>query len=131
MGEEFRKTVKENAATEREKLKAYETLMQENKVVLAAKEAEIKGAESQIKSLDVTIHDNGEDLKMVNKEKDAIEEYIAKLKPQCEGRVVPYEERKAKREAEIQGLKDGLAILESESPAGAFSSLLQVKQHAH
>merc|ERR1719161_2222575 len=116
MGEEFRKTVKENAAEERENKKAYEKLMQENKVVLATKEAEIKGAESQIKSLDVSLKDTGGDLKMANKEKAAIEEYIAKLKPQCEGRVVPYEERKAKIEAEINGLKEGLAILEAESP---------------
>merc|ERR1719281_1899599 len=128
MGEEFRKTVKENQATEREALKAYEKLMNENKVAIATKEAEIKGAESQIKALEVTLHDNGEDLKMVTKEKQAIEEYIAKLKPQCEGRVVPYAERKAKRDAEIAGLKEGLAILEAESPAGAFS-FVQVRQH--
>jgi len=131
MGEEFRKTVKENHAEEHENVKSYETLMQENKVTLAAKEAEIKGAESQMKSLAVTLHDNGEDLKMANKEKDAIEDYIAKLKPQCEGRVVPYAERKAKREAEINGLKEGLAILEAESPAGAFNSFIQVHEHVH
>merc|ERR1719482_945431 len=128
MGEEFRKTVKENAAEERENKKAYEKLMQENKVTLATKEAEIKGAESQIKALDVSLKDTGGDLKMANKEKAAIEEYIAKLKPQCEGRVVPYEERKAKRDAEIAGLKEGLAILEAESPAGAFS-FMQVRSH--
>jgi chromosome segregation ATPase len=128
MGEEFRKTVKENQASEREALKAYEKLMNENKVAIATKEAEIKGAESQIKALDVSIHDSGADLKMASKEKAAIEEYIAKLKPQCEGRVVPYEERKAKRDAEIAGLKEGLAILEEESPSGAFS-FMQVKSH--
>jgi len=121
MGEEFRKTVKENQATEREAVKAFEKLGNENKVALATKEAEIKGAESQIKALEVSLKDNGADLKMVNKEKAAIEEYIAKLKPQCEGRVVPYEERKAKRDAEIAGLKEGLAILEAESPSGAFA----------
>jgi len=130
MGEEFRKTVKENAAEERENVKAFEKLMQENKVVIATKEAEIKGAESQLKSLAVTLKDNAADLKMANKEKDAIEEYIAKLKPQCEGRVVPYEERKAKRDAEIAGLKEGLAILEEESPSGAFN-FLQIHQHIH
>merc|ERR1719159_1976237 len=58
MGEEFRKTVKENKATERENVKAYETLMQENKVIISTKDAEIKGAESQIKSLTVAISDN-------------------------------------------------------------------------
>merc|ERR1719217_858747 len=81
MGEDFRKTVKENRAEERENLKAYEDLMNANKVTLAAKEAAIKGAESQIKSLSVTVHDNTGDLKMANKEKDAIEDYVAKLKP--------------------------------------------------
>merc|ERR1719217_1131578 len=98
-------------------------MMQANKVTLATKDAEIKGAESQIKSLKVTITDTTGDLKMVTKEKDAVQDYIDKLKPQCEGRVVPYAERKAKRDAEIAGLKEGLAILEEESPAGAFSFL--------
>merc|ERR1719389_1540246 len=59
MGEEFRKTVKENAAEEREQLKAYESLMNDNKVLLSTKEAEIKGAESQIKALEVSLKDNG------------------------------------------------------------------------
>merc|ERR1719161_3535236 len=131
MGEEFRKTVKEARATEREQTKAYETLMQQNKVLLATLESEIKGAESQIKSLDVSLHDTSGDLKMVNKEKGAIEDYIAKLKPQCGGRTVPYEERKAKMEAEISGLKEGLAILEDREPSGAFASFLEVKAHVH
>ena len=41
------------------------------------------------------------------------------------------EERKAKMEAEISGLKEGLAILEEESPSGAFASFIQVKEHGH
>lgn len=123
MGEEFRKTVKENQATEREAVKAYEKLMNENKVVKATKDAEIKAAEGMIKMLDVSLNEVGEDLKMANKEKAAVEEYIEKLKPQCQGRVVPYAERKAKREAEIAGLKEGLAILEADAPAGAVAFL--------
>merc|ERR1719235_1772245 len=105
--------------------------MKNSKVLIAKLEAELKGAESQIKSLDVSLKDTSGDLKMVQKEKGAIEDYIAKLKPQCGGRTVPYEERKAKREAEIAGLKEGLSILEAESPSGAFASLLQVHEHLH
>merc|ERR1719171_1473333 len=123
MGEEFRKTLKEARSTEREAQKAYDTLMQENKVATASKEAEIKASESEIKSLTTSLNDFGGDKKMVEKELAAVNEYIEKLKPQCEGRVVPYAERKAKREAEINGLKEALAILEEESPAGAFSFL--------
>jgi chromosome segregation ATPase len=123
MGEEFRKTVKENQATEREAVKAYEALEGDSKVVKATKTAEIKAAEAQIKMLDVSLQESGEDKKMAEKEKMAIEEYIEKLKPQCQGRVVPYAERKAKREAEIAGLKEGLAILEADAPAGAVAFL--------
>merc|ERR1719149_195059 len=101
--------------------------MNDNKVVIATKDAEIKGAESQVKSIKVSLTDSGADKKMVEKEKGAVEAYIEKLKPQCEGRTVPYAERKAKREAEISGLKEGLTILEEESPAGAMT-FLQVKQ---
>jgi len=129
MGEEFRKTVKEASATEREQLKGFESLMNDNKVLISTREAEIKGAESQIKSLDVSISDSGGDLKMATKEKGAIDDYVAKLKPQCEGRVVPYEERKAKRDAEIAGLKEGLAILEEEAGEGSFASFLQIQKH--
>eukprot|EP00746_Dinoflagellata_sp_MGD_P153987 gnl/MRDRNA2_/MRDRNA2_84584_c0_seq1.p1 gnl/MRDRNA2_/MRDRNA2_84584_c0~~gnl/MRDRNA2_/MRDRNA2_84584_c0_seq1.p1 ORF type:complete len:705 (+),score=285.35 gnl/MRDRNA2_/MRDRNA2_84584_c0_seq1:102-2216(+) len=123
MGEEFRKTVKEAKAEERTAQEAYDTMMQENKVAKAAAEAEIKGSKSEIKSLKVSIHDFGEDHKSTSGELASVNEYVAKLKPQCGGRTVPYEERKAKMEAEIEGLQKGLAILEAESPAGAFSFL--------
>lgn len=123
MGEEFRKTVKGARSDEREALKQFDTLMKEHKVSKASKEAEIKASQSEVKSLTTSIHEFGEDHKMATKEMGAIVEYVEKLKPQCEGRTVPYAERKAKREAEISGLKDALAILAAESPAGAFSFL--------
>jgi hypothetical protein len=48
----------------------------------------------------------------VSKELDAVLAYIDKLKPQCEEKAMSYEEKKAKREAEIEGLKEALSILE-------------------
>merc|ERR1740138_580690 len=53
-------------------------------------------------------------------ELDAVLAYLDKLKPQCETKVMSYAERKAKREAEIEGLKEALTILSE-------TSLLQVK----
>jgi len=128
MGEEFRKTVKTANAEERAAQDAYDTMINENKVAKGSKEAEIKGSESEIKSLKVSLTDLGEDHKSTSGELASVNEYVAKLKPQCGGRTVPYEERKAKMEAEIAGLKEGLAILEAESPAGAFT-FLQIQQH--
>jgi len=128
MGEEFRKSLKAAGAAERADQSAFDTMIQENKESKAAKTAEIAGSQSEIKSLSVALHNFGGDKKSTSGELASVNEYVAKLKPQCEGRTVPYAERKAKMEAEIQGLQDALAILEAESPAGAFS-FLQIRRH--
>merc|ERR1719324_1162939 len=91
---------------------AYEKLMQESKVSKASKQAEIKGSLSEIKSLTVTITNSKEDYDMTSKELDAVMAYLEKLKPQCETKVMSYAEKKAKREAEIAGLKEALSILD-------------------
>merc|ERR1719313_3338733 len=93
--------------------KAYEKLMQESKVSKASKEAEVKASLSEIKSLEVALTNNGEDLAMTTKELDAVMAYLEKLKPQCETKVMSYAEKKARREAEIEGLKEALQILDA------------------
>jgi len=128
MGEEFRKSLKNAKAEEREDQHAYDTMVQENAVSKGSKNAEITASNSEIKSLTVAIHNFAGDHKMASKELASVNEYVAKLKPQCGGRTVSYAERKEKRDAEIQGLKDALAILEADSPAGAFN-FLQIRQH--
>lgn len=120
MQTEFMKTVATAESEEREAVKAYEKQINENKVSKATKTAESKSGDSTIKSLSVAIRDLTEDHKMASKELSSIMDYIEKLKPQCEGRVTPYEERKARREAEIQGLKEALGIITS-------SSLMQIR----
>merc|ERR1719265_946231 len=111
-GAEFTKMYMEAETVETAAADAYEKLLEESKVTKAAKTAEVGAAESEVKSLQVAIQNGGEDLKMVAKELDAIMSYIEKLKPQCEVKVITYEEKKAKREAEIEGLKEALSILE-------------------
>merc|ERR1719387_376445 len=123
MQQEFEKTAAEFTSAEREAAKAHAELVQANKVSKASKSAEIKGNESEIKSLSVAIHNFKTDKKSATGELDTVLEYIEKLKPQCQGRTVPYAERKAKREAEIDGLKDALAILEKDG----VSEFLQVR----
>lgn len=120
-GAEFTKMYMEVETTETEAVSAFKKMTDEDKVTKAAKLAEIKGAESEIKSLDVAIQNSGEDLKMVTKELDAVMSYLDKLKPQCETKAMTYEEKKAKREAEIEGLKEALGLLSA-------PELLQVSQ---
>jgi len=111
-GENFSKMYMETETAETSAAAEYKKLMDENKVSKATKLAEVKGSQSEIKSLEVALKNNGEDLGMTNKELDAVIAYLDKLKPQCETKVMSYAEKKARREAEIEGLKEALSILD-------------------
>jgi len=120
--EDFSRMSTQLETDESEAIAAFEKLMEESKASAAAKKDEIKAAETEIKVLDVALQGDTEDLRMTNKELDAVMEYVEKLKPQCEVKIMTYEEKKAKREAEIEGLKEALQILDA--PA-----LVQTKKH--
>merc|ERR1719263_29388 len=77
----------------------------------ATKSMEIKGKQSELKQLRTSISDTSEDKEGFAEELDAVNAYLDKLKPQCETKVPSYAEIKAKRDAEIQGLKEALDIL--------------------
>lgn len=112
--EEFSKMHMQLVATEAKQKKDFEKMIAESKVSKATKEAEIKGSMSEIKSLSVAIKESKEDWKMTSKELDAVLTYLQKLKPQCEVKQVTYEEKKARREAEIKGLKEAITILDGQ-----------------
>merc|ERR1719235_688062 len=110
--EDFTRTYTEIESEEAAAKKAYEKLSQENKVSRAAKEAEAKAKASEVKSLTVTLENAQTDISGVSTELSAVMDYLDKLKPQCETKAMSYEEKKQKREAEIEGLKEALSILE-------------------
>jgi len=113
--EDFVKLHSETSTTEAESQEQFEKLVNDNKASKAAKEAEVKASQSEVKSLKVALEQHGEDKTMTSTELDAVLEYIEKLKPQCEEKVMSYAEKKARREAEISGLKEALEILSSEA----------------
>jgi len=110
-GAEFTKMYMQVETSETESVAAFKKMQDENKVVRATKVSSVAGAESEIKSLDVALANNGEDLRMVTKEMDAVMSYIDKLRPQCEQKAMTYQEKVAKRNAEIDGLKEALTII--------------------
>jgi len=114
------KLLAETEAAESSALSAYEELTKENKVSKATKMADAKGKAQEVKSTDVAISNYKEDKTSLTSELDAVLAYLDKLKPQCETKVMSYAERKAKREAEIEGLKEALAVLSE-------TAFLQVK----
>jgi len=114
------KLLAETEAAETSAATAYEEIMEESKVSKATKMADAKGKAQEVKSTDVALSNYKEDKTSLTGELDAVLAYLDKLKPQCETKVMSYAERKAKREAEIEGLKEALAVLSGEA-------LLQVK----
>jgi chromosome segregation ATPase len=109
---DFTRLLSEATAAESAAKAAYEDLSQKNAVSRAAKTEEAKGKASEVKSLEMSLTNYKEDHASTSKELAAVLDYLEKLKPQCETKVMSYAERKAAREAEIAGLKEALAILE-------------------
>jgi len=93
----------------------YEKTTQENKVSKAMKGQDAKYKTAEAASLDKTISELSGDRDTSNTELSAVVEYYGKVKERCIAKPETYEERKARREAEIQGLKEALSILESEA----------------
>jgi chromosome segregation ATPase len=110
--EDFTRLYAEVDQSENEAADAYEKLTTENKISKATKGAEVKGKLSEIKGLEVQLEQAKEDHSSTSAELDAVLAYLDKLKPQCETKVMSYEEKTAKRNAEIEGLKEALSILE-------------------
>merc|ERR1719160_1803720 len=109
--EDFTSLLAEAESVESEAQTTYDKMTTENKIAKASKSAEAKGKMSQVKSVQNTLQMAKEDQASTSKELDAVNAYIDKLRPECESKVMSYEEKKAAREAEIEGLKDALSIL--------------------
>jgi chromosome segregation ATPase len=108
---EFTELLAESTAAENAALDTFEKLAKKSKLSRVAKIEEVKGKESETKTLEMNLLNYKEDKETTGKELDAVLEYLDKLKPQCETKVMSYAERKARREADIAGLKEALAIL--------------------
>jgi len=108
---DFGKLLAESRTAENAAADEFQKMTQDNKLSKATKEAERKGKESEMKSLKSGLANSGEDKEGITSELDAVLQYLDELKPQCETKVASYAEVKAKREQEIEGLKDALEIL--------------------
>jgi len=89
----------------------FNKMMQEQKVAKVTKQGAVKGKRSQLANLDTSLANSNSDKEGVSTELDAVLAYVNKLKPQCETKTASYQEVKAKRDAEIAGLKDALSLL--------------------
>lgn len=112
---DFARSLAEAQATEDDSVDAYKKTTNENKVSTATKKASVEGKTQESARLEQAITDSTSDRNGVQEELTAVLEYLEKLKPQCVTQPDSYEERKARREREMEGLKSALEVLESET----------------
>lgn len=120
---DFSKSLAEGQADEDQAQKKYDQFVEDNKIASAAKSAELKYSQKDLKETDAASEETNKDLGVSHDEQSAVLEYAEKLKPQCISTPDPYEERVKRREKEMAGLKEALQILEAESGSTAFLSI--------
>jgi chromosome segregation ATPase len=129
---DFSKGLTEMNAAEEEAVSAYEQETKENEIEKTTKEQDVKYKTKEHTSLDKSVAENSSDKENVETELDAVNEYLKKVEEECIAKPESYEERKARREAEIAGLKEGLEVLESETAlvqVSAKRTLRGAKRH--
>merc|ERR550539_1456336 len=112
---EFAKNLASETSQEDDAEAAYQKKTQENKVTKTLKDQDVKYSTQEFQTLDKEIAELSADKETTSSELSAVLEYYAKIKDRCIAKPESHETRKARREAEIQGLKEALAILQDET----------------
>jgi len=112
---DFTKNLATEETEEADAVAVYEKTTQENKMANTMKSQDVKYKTKEFKGLDKSISELSGDKDTVSSELSAVLEYYGKIKERCIAKPETYEERKARREAEIEGLKEALTILENET----------------
>merc|ERR1719323_2885934 len=112
---DFAKNLAQSTSEEDDAEAAYQTKTQENKVTKTLKDQDVKYSTQEFRNLDKEVAELGGDRETTSSELSAVLDYYEKIKGRCIAKPESYESRKARREAEIQGLKEALAILQDET----------------
>jgi chromosome segregation ATPase len=100
---------------EADEVSDYEKTTQENKVTKTAKDQDVKYKTQEFTGLDKTIDQLSADKESASAELASVMEYYDTVKERCIAKPETYEDRQAKRQDEIKGLKEALSILENET----------------
>merc|ERR1719473_2194002 len=112
---DFTKGLTEMTAEEESAAADYEAYCKEDEIANVKKQQDVKYKTLEAAGLDKSVSELSSDLETVTDELSAVNKGLDKLKEMCVAKAEPYAERKARREAEIAGLKEALQILEGEA----------------
>merc|ERR1719482_1245193 len=114
---DFARLEAETTAAEKQAQKEYDQFMTDSSADKAAKKADIDFKTEKMTDEQKTLQSQEMDKADAQEALDAAIAYFDKLKPDCVSPGLSYEERVAQRKAEIQSLKEALAILSGEDIA--------------
>merc|ERR1712228_1158739 len=112
---DFSKNLAQITADEEAAASEYEQVSKDNQIEKTAKSQDVRFKMKESKRLDKFSGELIADRTGVQAELDAVNEYLSKIHSECDEKAETYADRKARREAEIAGLKQALNILESET----------------
>jgi septal ring factor EnvC (AmiA/AmiB activator) len=119
---DFTKGLTEMTAEEETAAADYEAYSKQDQIDTAAKGQDVKYKTKEAAGLDKAVAELSGDLTSVTDELGAVVDGLDKLKEMCVAKAEPYAEKKARREAELAGLKQALEILEGEAALVQTSS---------
>jgi len=112
---DFEKALTEMNADEQAAANTYDQETKENEIEKVTKDQSVKYKTKEATGLDKHNAELGSDKGNVATELAAVNEYLSKIEEECIAKAETYADRKARREAEINGLKEGLTVLENET----------------
>jgi len=117
---DFSKDLAGEESAESDAVESYDKQTQENKITKTMKDQDVKYKTQEFKGLDTEITELASDKGTSSKELAAVMEYYGKIKDRCIAKPETYEDRTARRTAEIAGLKQAQQILDEQT---AFSQV--------
>merc|ERR1719238_846889 len=112
---DFSKDLAGEESAESDAQESYDKQTQENKLQKTTKEQDVKYKTQAFKALDAEITEFESDERTVSGQHAAVMEYYAKVKDRCIAKPSTFEERTARRQEEIAGLKQALVSLEEQA----------------
>jgi predicted nucleic acid-binding Zn-ribbon protein len=125
---DFAENLAKVESEEADEVEEYEKTTQENKVTKTTKVQDVKYKTQEFVGLDKTVSELTADRDTSSNELDAVMEYYSQIKDRCIAKPETYEDRAARRQAEIEGLKQALDILENEA---AFVQQRRQRKRGH
>merc|ERR1719263_2128783 len=114
---DFTKLESETETEEATAQKEFEQFVAENKQAIALAELDVKHFTEEQERTQRELSAASKDLSEVTAELDATTEYLEKLKANCDFRGPGFEERQARRKAELESLQNALAIISGQAIA--------------